>query len=68
MHPWFTEMEDDKTIEGRSSYSAFYDHESKDFKYVQLKGNVWQVVAVTGGSVGKYSILCLPLFYFMHFE
>jgi hypothetical protein len=46
-------LADDKTVETHSSCRAFYDHGSKAFEYVQLKENIWHVVAVTGGREGE---------------
>jgi hypothetical protein len=37
MHHQFTEMEDAKLFETLINYSAFYGHESEDFKNTQTK-------------------------------
>jgi hypothetical protein len=52
-------MKGDKKIETVSSYCAFYDHEIKDFKNVQLKENIWRVVSVTVERDSKYNTLYL---------
>jgi hypothetical protein len=55
VYPVYREQNDNVT-ETSSNCCALCDHESKEFRSVQIEGNAWMNGAVLVGRYGKYNI------------
>lgn len=50
----FSVAEDEKLVTIVASYPCIYDSEHKDYKNVQIKGNVWKEIEQNVGRSGKW--------------